>query len=114
MAMSGQIDANAMSSNVSKGYKQIMTVELLKGLEFDEYAKRNIDTGESAIAVHESQETGMRLWKSTRDGMNLGRGVGTEDWESRIGRWGIDAGDASKEFEWREDFLRLTGPGPDE
>lgn len=67
-----------------------------------------------AVAVHESQRTGMRLWNRTRDGMNRDRGVGTADEESWIGREDIDTGDASDEFELSEDFLRLTGPGPDE
>jgi len=35
-----------------------------------------------AVAVHESQRTGMRLWNRTRDGMNRDRGVGTADEES--------------------------------
>ncbi len=74
----------------------------------------HIVTRAIAVAVHESQKTGMRLWNRTRDGMNRDRGVGTEDEESRIGNEDIDTGDASNEFERSEDLLRLTGPSPDE
>ena len=69
--------------------------------------------------MDESQVTGMRFWKRTREGVKRDRGVGRSGaWEgtgrreSRIGRWDVDFEEARGLY--RSDVFRLrTGPTPE-
>jgi hypothetical protein len=68
-----------------------------------------------------SQETGMRLWNRTRDGIKRDRGVDTGEFGrkevSRTGRGGSGGFDGLVEaigLDLSDDLRRRTGPGPNE